>query len=160
MQCSIANFSAKPCGPAGSVIGVAGASAFTQVTCLFGTQTCTYRLRSTGVPQCQHLSFGPRRCFGTSLHRCCFACRLSLIFEIPNCSVVASSSSNLIQDCLFRCAIKRSTALPARRYHRSSTCKTYAATNKISDAGWEGFAGSVGVGLIWAGLACMHTQSL
>ena len=40
--------------------------------------------------------------------------------------------------------------------HRSSSCKVYAASNKVTDAGWEGIAGSFGVGLIWAGLACEY----
>ena len=53
-----------------------------------------------------------------------------------------------------RCAVRHQQAARSQKHRRISVCKTYAATNKVTDAGWEGIAGSVGVGLIWAALAC------
>lgn len=36
---------------------------------------------------------------------------------------------------------------------KTGACKPCAASNKVTDAGWEGIAGSVGVGVLWAALA-------
>ena len=42
---------------------------------------------------------------------------------------------------------------PQRRPNAQRMCTPCNATNKIADAGWEGIAGSVGIGVLWAALA-------
>ncbi len=55
-----------------------------------------------------------------------------------------------------RCRVTSSPgyALPGRQHRNTGACSPCAASNKVTDAGWEGIAGSVGVGILWAALAC------
>lgn len=49
--------------------------------------------------------------------------------------------------------------VPRPEHRRMGSCRPCAATNKVTDAGWEGIAGSVGVGILWAALACRYFVS-
>ncbi|KAL3149212.1 hypothetical protein ABBQ32_002038 [Trebouxia sp. C0010 RCD-2024] len=69
-----------------------------------------------------------------------------------SCRHFGLTSCTFHRASLHRCGVKHPRAFSLRR-HKSSACRTYAATNKVTDAGWEGIAGSVGYGLIWGGLA-------
>ena len=62
--------------------------------------------------------------------------------------------------CLYICRLAAGTRSLSRGHQcrKTGACKPCAASNKVTDAGWEGIAGSVGVGVLWAALACESSQ--
>lgn len=62
--------------------------------------------------------------------------------------------------CICRLAAGVRSLSRGQQCRKTGACKPCAASNKVTDAGWEGIAGSVGVGILWAALACESSQRI
>ncbi len=60
--------------------------------------------------------------------------------------------------CICRLAAGVKGFSRGQQCRKTGACKPCATSNKVTDAGWEGIAGSVGVGVLWAALACESSQ--